>query len=135
MDHLNVCLTVLADYDLLLVIWLPIARKPSVPWLTTGRDRVIAQVIERVLVWTLTLVPSFERPHVIGSARRTHQVIRRPHRSVACVSSRNPNHPVNILLNIFHKPLDHIHLARATEYEPLNGVIDLLLVLANAAHL
>ena len=108
LDYLNICLlTICTNNDLLLlVIGLPSSRESSTTRFTTWRDRVVAQMFKGILVWALI---SIQEPHTI--ARRTHDVVCRAHRRVTGIGSRNPDHPVDILLDVLDKSLDHIDLS------------------------
>lgn len=64
-----------------------------------------------------------------------HQVVGRTHGRVTGVSSSDPDHPVDVLLDVLDKSLDDIDLLRACLNELLDGVIDLFLILAYVAEL
>ena len=130
LNHLSAGLSVLADKYLLLVVRLAIAREASAARLATRRNGMIAQVIQRVLVRTLIPIKS---SNVVSWS--PHQIIRGSHRCIARISGRYADHSVYVLLDVFHKALDHVDLPWAIQNEAFNCMVDLLLVLANAAHL
>ena len=92
---------------------------------------MIAEVVERVLVWTLC---SVQHPHVVV-ARCTHEIIGGSYGSVARIGGVDADHSVYILLNVLHQSLYDVHLPRTIENESLDRMVNLLLVLADVAHL
>jgi len=131
LDNLDIrLLAVRANDDLLLlVIGLSSSREPSATRFTTWRDGVVAQMFEGILVWALV---SIQEPHAI--TRCAHHVVRRAHRRVTGIGSRYPDHPIDVLLDVLDKSLDHIDLTWTREDQSLNSVVDLLFVLAGIAH-
>ena len=57
------------------------------------------------------------------------------HGCVTCIRSRQPNHSINVFLNVLNKSLDHVDLCGAWANEHLNSMIDFLFVLARTSQL
>lgn len=66
----------------------------------------------------------------IGSA---HDVIGWPHWGVGGVGSWQPNHSIDVFLDVLNQSFDHVDLAWAALDELLDGVVDFLLILTGAA--
>ena len=91
------------------------------------RDGVITQLIKRILIWTV--IPVLE----MTASWCTHQVVGRAHRGVTGIGSREPDHSVDVFLNVLDKSFDNIDLLRTCFNQLLDGVIDLFLILAGVA--
>ena len=89
-------------------------------------------MVKSILVWALIPI-QHSRVVVAWSA---HEIVSGgAYGSVACVGGIDPNHSVDVLLNVLYESLDEIDMCRTIENEALNRVVDLLFVLANVAHL
>ena len=63
---------------------------------------------------------------------RTHQVVGGAHGRVAGVGRRQPNHAVDVFLDVLDEALDYVDLGGARLDELLDRVVDLLFVLTSA---
>lgn len=67
------------------------------------------------------------------SSGRAYQVVGRAHGRVAGVGRRQPNHAVDVFLDVLDEALDDVDLGGARLDELLDCVVDLLLVLAGTS--
>jgi len=70
--------------------------------------------------------------HLVWSAT---EVVRGAHRGVASVGSLKADHAVDVLLDVLDQPLDDIYLSRTSINQSLDGVVNLLLILARRSEL
>lgn len=92
---------------------------------------MIANMIERVLVWTVCPV---QHPCII-IPWSSNQIVCRTEGSIACIGILNTNHSIDVFLNILNKSLDDVQLAWTIHNKFFDGVVDLFFVLTNATHL
>ena len=67
------------------------------------------------------------------ASRCAHQVVGRAHGGVTGIRSRESDHSVDVFLNVLNESLDDVNLLRTCFNQLLDGVIDLLLILAGVA--
>ena len=77
------------------------------------------------------MIPVCEMP----TSRCAHQVVGRAHGGVTGIRSRESDHSVDVFLNVLNESLDNVDLLRTCFNQLLDGVIDLLLILAGVAQL